>query len=78
MLEWSLDLQLVPVQPSSVFIPDDAISEDTIMALKRKGYSVPLVAELVKKLGQAQASLARRKLFDKPESGSNKSNFFDD
>ena len=74
----SLVKPIVENSARGVFIPDNAISEDTIMALKRKGYSVPLVAELVKKLGQAQASLARRKLFDKPESGSNKSNFFDD
>ena len=73
----SLVKPIVENSAGGVFIPDDAISEDTIMALKRKGYSVPLVAELVKKLGQAQASLARRKLFDKPESGSNIFDQFD-
>ena len=67
----SLVKPIVENSAQGIFIPDNPITEDTIMALKKKGYPIPLLQELAKKLGQAQISLAKRKLFDKPKSGSN-------
>ena len=74
----SLIKPIVTNSAQGIFIPDQEITDNLILTLKKKGYPIELLSELGQKLGKAQIKLTRGKLFDKPKSGSNIFDQFDE